>query len=97
MILRGLGSGFARPRVIRGTRAKSLPLLPSGPGGVYNRPLHEARSLTIHNPTIRFTCGAAEQLAVFPRKAWSPEAYVRLCQVDFPARFEEGAALEPAA
>src|SRR6266853_5785272 len=37
---------YARPRVIRGTRAKPLPLLPSGPGGVYSRPLHEARSLT---------------------------------------------------
>src|SRR5947209_10697000 len=44
--------GIARPRVIRGTRAKSLPLLPSGPGGVYDRPLHEARGLTIHNRTI---------------------------------------------
>src|SRR5579872_5800225 len=39
-------SGYARPRVIRGTRAKPLPLLPSGPGGVCSRPLHEARSLT---------------------------------------------------
>ncbi len=37
---------FARPRVIRGTRVKPLPLLPSGPGGVRSRPLHEARSLT---------------------------------------------------
>src|SRR3974390_2892656 len=36
----------ARPRVIRGTRVKPLPLLPSGPGGVCSRPLHEARSLT---------------------------------------------------
>jgi len=39
---------FARPRVIRGTQAKPLPLLPSEPGGVCSRPLHEARSLTIH-------------------------------------------------
>src|ERR1017187_2309979 len=38
----------ARPRVIRGTQAKPLPLLPSGPGGVCSRPLHGARSLTIH-------------------------------------------------
>jgi hypothetical protein len=37
---------YARPRVIRGTRAKPLPLLPSGSGGVHSRPLHEARSLT---------------------------------------------------
>jgi hypothetical protein len=44
---------FARPRVIRGTRAKSLPLLPSGPSGVHNRPLHEARSLTTTNVSIR--------------------------------------------
>src|SRR5579875_2444008 len=42
------GGRFARPRVIRGTQAKPLPLLPSGPGGVYSRPLHEARSLTTH-------------------------------------------------
>ena len=39
---------YAKPRVIRGTRVKPLPLLPSGPGGVRSRPLHEARSLTIH-------------------------------------------------
>src|SRR6266851_2421443 len=37
---------YARPRVIRGTQVKPLPLLPSGPGGVRSRPLHEARSLT---------------------------------------------------
>src|SRR5881392_3531690 len=44
----GMKAGFhARPRVIRGTRVKPLPLLPSGPGGVRSRPLHEARSLTI--------------------------------------------------
>src|SRR5438128_1870186 len=36
----------ARPRVIRGTRTAPLPLLPSGPGGVCSRPLHEARDLT---------------------------------------------------
>src|SRR5690242_16117621 len=41
-----VGHGYARPRVIRGTRVKPLPLLPSGPGGVCSRPLHEARSLT---------------------------------------------------
>jgi hypothetical protein len=41
---------YARPRVIRGTRVKPLPLLPSGPGGVRSRPLHEARSLT--NPIV---------------------------------------------
>src|ERR1700693_5066359 len=45
---------YARLRVIRGTRAKPLPLLPSGPGGVHSRPLHEARSLTtIHANTWR--------------------------------------------
>src|ERR1039458_3387789 len=47
----GWGSGcrednYARPRVIRGTRTAPLPLLPSGPGGVCSRPLHEARDLT---------------------------------------------------
>ena len=41
---------YARPRVIRGTRAKPLPLLPSGPGGVCSRPLHGARSLTSTHP-----------------------------------------------
>jgi hypothetical protein len=41
---------IARPRVIRGTQTKPLPLLPSGPGGVRSRPLHEARSLTNHHP-----------------------------------------------
>src|SRR3954467_13906587 len=46
--------GIARPRVIRGTQAKPLPLLPSEPGGVCSRPLHEARSLTIH---YVITCG----------------------------------------
>jgi len=37
---------YARPRVIRGTRVKPLPLLPSRPGGVCSRPLHGARDLT---------------------------------------------------
>ena len=41
----------ARPRVIRGTQAKPLPLLPSGPGGVCGRPLHGARSLTSTHPS----------------------------------------------
>jgi len=45
--------GTARPRVIRGTRAKPLPLLPSGPGGVHSRPLHEARSLTTYHASMR--------------------------------------------
>ncbi len=44
---------YARPRVIRGTRVKPLPLLPSGPGGVCSRPLHEARSLTTSNASMR--------------------------------------------
>jgi hypothetical protein len=44
---------FARPRVIRGTQAKPLPLLPSGPGGVYSRPLHEAQGLTTYDVSIR--------------------------------------------
>src|SRR4051795_708471 len=43
--------GIARPRVIRGTQAKPLPLLPSEPGGVCSRPLHEARSLATHYRT----------------------------------------------
>src|SRR5882757_8485603 len=43
---REICENYARPRVIRGTRVKPLPLLPSGPGGVCSRPLHEARSLT---------------------------------------------------
>ena len=37
---------YARLRVIRGTRGKPLPLLPSRPGGVCSRPLHGARNLT---------------------------------------------------
>ncbi len=45
--------GFARPRVIRGTRIKPLPLLPSGPGGVHSHPLHEARSLTTSHASMR--------------------------------------------
>jgi len=37
---------YAKLRVIRGTRGKPLPLLPSRPGGVCSRPLHGARNLT---------------------------------------------------
>ena len=37
---------WARLRVICGTRRGSLPLLPSGPGGVREHPSHRARSLT---------------------------------------------------
>src|ERR1044072_6246370 len=44
--------GYARPRVIRGTRVKPLPLLPSGPGGVCSRPLHGARDLTTFRLTL---------------------------------------------
>src|SRR6516165_18218 len=44
---------YARPRVIRGTQVKPLPLLPSGPGGVRSRPLHEARSLTTYHASRR--------------------------------------------
>src|ERR1700722_15388059 len=44
---------YARPRVIRGTRIKPLPLLPSGPGGVHSHPLHEARSLTTTHANMR--------------------------------------------
>src|SRR5580700_7798005 len=59
---------YARPRVIRGTQVKPLPLLPSGPGGVCSRPLHEARSLTtIHasrSVNIRFR-GVDEFFLVF--------------------------------
>src|SRR3954447_12731172 len=49
--------GIARPRVIRGTQVKPLPLLPSGPGGVCSRPLHEARGLSFYasKPTERTT------------------------------------------
>src|ERR1700745_499837 len=43
---------YARPRVIRGTQVKPLPLLPSGPGGVCSRPLHEARSLTSYGNSL---------------------------------------------
>ena len=46
-LIHGDGRMYARPRVIRGTRVKPLPLLPSGPGGVCSRPLHGARNLTI--------------------------------------------------
>ncbi len=41
------GWANARPRVIRGTQVKPLPLLPSGPGGVCGRLSHGARDLTI--------------------------------------------------
>src|ERR1035441_5538434 len=55
-VLRDSFESYARPRVIRGTRVKPLPLLPSGPGGVHSHPLHEARSLTtIHANTWRGT------------------------------------------
>src|ERR1017187_10964380 len=55
-VLRDPFESYARPRVIRGTRVKPLPLLPSGPGGVHSHPLHEARSLTtIHANTWRGT------------------------------------------
>src|SRR5258708_34600567 len=40
------GRRYIRLRVIRGTRVKPLPLLPSRPGGVCSRPLHGARNLT---------------------------------------------------
>src|SRR6185312_12155690 len=49
----GAPDGNARPRVIRGTHAKPLPLLPSGPGGVCGRALHEARSLTNTHANMR--------------------------------------------
>src|SRR5512140_1264689 len=48
-----MGGGNARPRVIRGTRAAPLPLLPSGPGGVCGRPLHGARDLTSIYPSMQ--------------------------------------------
>src|SRR5215470_1278601 len=55
---------YARPRVIRGTRVKPLPLLPSGPGGVHSRPLHEARSLTnIHASTHHARAGHFHEAA----------------------------------
>src|SRR5579872_4569942 len=51
-----MGRAAARPRVIRGTRAAPLPLLPSGPGGVCGRPLHGARDLTsIYRNMRRFS------------------------------------------
>src|SRR5579884_4497503 len=46
-------AAYARPRVIRGTRAAPLPLLPSGPGGVHGCPLHGARSLTTSHANTR--------------------------------------------
>src|SRR5579863_7686635 len=64
-VLRDFFENYARPRVIRGTRAKPLPLLPSGPGGVHSRPLHEARSLTtIHANTWRGIGGWGFGIAV---------------------------------
>src|SRR2546425_7749185 len=36
--------------LICGTRRGSLPLLPSGPGGVHEHPSHRARSLTTDSP-----------------------------------------------
>src|SRR5580693_1809913 len=51
--MKELGGSYARPRVIRGTRIKPLPLLPSGPGGVHSHPLHEARSLTTSHASMR--------------------------------------------
>src|SRR5579863_2789505 len=60
---------YARPRVIRGTRVKPLPLLPSGPGGVCSRPLHEARSLTTSYATsFGYSFG---RVAHFERRATS--------------------------
>ena len=53
LVHEGVSGDYARPRVIRGTRAKPLPLLPSGPGGVHSRPLHEARSLTTYHASMR--------------------------------------------
>jgi len=44
---------WVRLRVICGTRRGALPLLPSGPGGVHEHPLHRARSLI-----CRFAFGA---------------------------------------
>ena len=62
------GAYHARPRVIRGTRAKPLPLLPSGPGGVYDRPLHEARSLTTSNGNIqRYFCDSSTACNFSPK------------------------------
>jgi len=57
---------YARPRVIRGTRTKPLPLLPSGSGGVHSRPLHEARSLTTNHANTQ----AGER---WPLEALRPE------------------------
>src|SRR5581483_4081132 len=53
------GRANARPRVIRGTQVKPLPLLPSGPGGVRGRPLHGARDLTIDYRSMRVFYGSA--------------------------------------
>src|SRR5579859_4959745 len=46
---------WVRLRVICGTRRGSLPLLPSGPGGVHEHPLHRARSLICRPFTITIT------------------------------------------
>ena len=51
--------GIARPRVIRGTQAEPLPLLPSGSGGVCSRPLHEARGLTTTHAITRGKCSCS--------------------------------------
>src|SRR5215218_4793676 len=65
--LRAEGNVYARPRVIRGTRAKPLPLLPSGPGGVCSRPLHGARHLAIdygnRRPLRHYGLGPASRTA----------------------------------
>ena len=72
----GRADGTARPRVIRGTRVKPLPLLPSGPGGVYSRPLHGARSLTRDHcsRTVIQSLGAGILNAVTPTQPIVPAA-----------------------
>jgi len=55
---------YARPRVIRGTQAKPLPLLPSGSGGVHSRSLHEARSLTTTHATTGQVALQLHQLCI---------------------------------
>jgi hypothetical protein len=62
----------ARPRVIRGTRAAPLPLLPSGPGGVCGRPLHGARDLTSIHPSMRSSALHALRLRTHPAQRLSP-------------------------
>src|SRR5580693_4282077 len=61
-VVRDSFESYARPRVIRGTRTKPLPLLPSGPGGVHSRPLHEARSLTTIHANTCWQTGLATSL-----------------------------------